>query len=738
MAITIASPMEVCSLATFLVVILSPYAVRNHKFYLTTLCLVGLSLSAFSTAQAHPQFQMPNMETRPPHGFSSQMITENLADDNTHFLVFDHVGQMAATTTYLHIMLSLNFSAVSEQIVNLNTSMYKFWHAKHYYKAHNWYVEEAMIAQTDRNLKQLSNRLQKLLDIIDNLNDILPEVHQTFNTHDRQTDSVLPAPPPNSETAFLQINHPHLKRHKRFVIALILGVVGTLWGLYSAYQIHQIASHLQDVSETQNLLVHLTQEDSKAINSLSVWLSGTSKSLMSFAHINPQIIYIHFSEKVLELEQSVTKLVNIVQQLQHRRLSVDWLSKESLQGLHKSVNDYTKKNNLLPLTTHTSDFFQLELSYIRTPEGVFAILHVPCTSSESILTIYKYIPFPIPLPHQTNHSSLTVAQAVHPLQTAPNPPTNDAMNKSEALYLVAESEMVAIDAYNKYKLLSQSDLAACIQKNHIYLCDKLQVLKTNLAETCIGSLFMKNKGGVRQNCKFEKRPLREEVFPLMANQFLVFTPEPFITQARCTNGTTFRAEFSKGTKLTVPNGCSINLKSHQISMADVIYIPSPPFVTAWKWDPLTLPSDLLADFPHLYAAIDNITSHLNNQSSSNLQNQSLIQDQLATSLLKIDSLSKSIDKQQMKAKIADEGFLAYLDNNLLFSGSTSSIMLWTVVVIVVVLLMVLAFFFYRQKITHKLVKSYDQAVHFRQFPTAPPLYVNNPLTNIPQLYPLPN
>ena len=43
-------------------------------------------------------------------------------------------------------------------------------------------------------------------------------------------------------------------------------------GLSSAYQIYSLSNKLKDVEQTQNLLVHLTDEQSTAIKSVSSWL----------------------------------------------------------------------------------------------------------------------------------------------------------------------------------------------------------------------------------------------------------------------------------------------------------------------------------------------------------------------------------------------------------------------------------------------------------------------------------
>ena len=65
-----------------------------------------------------------------PQDILIHLITTNLADDDAHFLVFEQSGQMAATTTTMHVMLPLHFSEIIKQAVHINDSMYSWWKSK--------------------------------------------------------------------------------------------------------------------------------------------------------------------------------------------------------------------------------------------------------------------------------------------------------------------------------------------------------------------------------------------------------------------------------------------------------------------------------------------------------------------------------------------------------------------------------------------------------------------------------
>ena len=50
----------------------------------------------------------------------------------------------------------------------------------------------------------------------------------------------------------------------------------------------------------------------------------------------------------------------------------------------------------------------------------------------------------------------------------------------EAKFILDSADLIAIRADNNYHVLTQLDLAGCSKRNHVCLCDKLQVTKTNL------------------------------------------------------------------------------------------------------------------------------------------------------------------------------------------------------------------------------------------------------------------
>jgi len=400
-------------------------------------------------------------------------------------------------------------------------------------------------------------------------------------------------------------------RHKRFdpmSVASFLGagakIIGTFMGLYNAAEIRAISNKVYNLEHTQDLIVQVTNRHQKELDILKQGFSIITATFLSFIEFNPSILYAKLNDRFLEFEDRITKVTNAVQQLQHRRLAVDWLNNEQLTGLHNSVIEYAEDKDYTLLTKQLSDYFQLETSYLRSGTDVIALLHIPCIMAPSMLSIYRYVPFPIPLPQPPAQSVYSIHQALYPTRLSEDEKLPELSSvptgpSAEALYLVADADLIAIDKDSNFRLLSQSDLAGCIQRNHVYLCEQQHVLRTNLTETCLGSLYHKNPRGVRENCRFDRRPLQERVYQMSSNEYLVYSPISFTTRLSCLNGSSYTADFGQTTRLIVPNGCTIQLKTHTLRVDEKFHLPLSPQISEWKWSPLDLPSDLLDRSVHV-------------------------------------------------------------------------------------------------------------------------------------------
>jgi hypothetical protein len=278
--------------------------------------------------------------------------------------------------------------------------------------------------------------------------------------------------------------------------------------------------------------------------------------------------------------------------------------------LHESVINTAASRNLQVLPTRPQDYFQLDLSYIRSGKDVLMILHVPCVTKNHLLSIYKYIPFPYPTFH-TTFSDTFDQNFIHSVSDV-LARTNDSVS---SLFLIPETEMIAIGRTSlqgqaQFKLISNSDLAGCVKRNHIYLCEKHQVLQTNLAGTCLGALYLQHEGGVIENCQIKRKPVRETVYQLNANEHLIFSPKPFTAQIICQNGSHFPVQLLNTQKILVPDFCSVNLINHTISSDGNIRLSPPALQMQMTLNLNLFPSEMMEDLTHADDEFNRIHRHL--------------------------------------------------------------------------------------------------------------------------------
>jgi hypothetical protein len=192
---------------------------------------------------------------------------------------------------------------------------------------------------------------------------------------------------------------------------------------------------------------------------LAAELNNLTDVICTLITYNPALVYAKFEHNVKIIEDRLTVLFDALQQLQHQQLSVTLLDEHQMSLLHESVRNTASSRNLQVLPTRPQDYFQLDLSYISSGKDVLMILHVPCVTSNHLLSIYKYIPFPYPAVHTTFSNSFD-RSFIHSVSDV-LARHNDSVS---SLFLVPETEMIAIGRTSmqgqaQFKLLSNSDFA---------------------------------------------------------------------------------------------------------------------------------------------------------------------------------------------------------------------------------------------------------------------------------------
>jgi len=418
-------------------------------------------------------------------------------------------------------------------------------------------------------------------------------IKSTTNTRTKQDTGVI---------------HTDVHRQKRQIFAAIGaigGVLGTILGLFNQHEIHNIVNHVSKLETNQNLIINVAHKNTKAIEHFGNELDHLANVVTSLIAFNPALVYAHLQAQLDDLADHLTTLLDTIQQLQHQRLSIQLLDMDQLNELYSDLQTAANNNNYKLLIQAPQDIFQQDVSYVRKNSDVLILVHVPCLTHTHLLTNPDTNTSNLQLftPIHTINDVLT--QFANPITTAPS---------QEALYLLPETNLIAIGQNNgnthRYKLLSFADLAACIQRNHVYLCEGHQVLRTDLEGSCLGAIYLQSQRGVRENCKVERKPLRESVFQVSPTDHIIISPYAHTTQVTCKNGTHYPIRIQTTTRIHIDPGCTLKLFNHTLRSDESLRLKPEPLLWTWAFKPLSLPSETMAQAKHLDDHLNQIKTHI--------------------------------------------------------------------------------------------------------------------------------
>ena len=220
-----------------------------------------------------------------------------------------------------------------------------------------------------------------------------------------------------SHSQLIDLDVPYVIRNrtKRFLPAatMAIGALGTFLGIFNTAEINNIRREMATMNNNQNLLVQVQKIHTDQLLQLNNVFNLYLKN-------NPSLLYAKLEDVLQSLSDRISDLKDTMQMLQLQRLSTSTLTSYQLINLYNEVTALAQANNLSPLTNKPQDLFQLDTSYVRVANEILILVHVPCSNPSSLLTIYKYVPFPIPVRPQinTNLSVLNTIQDVFDISSA--------------------------------------------------------------------------------------------------------------------------------------------------------------------------------------------------------------------------------------------------------------------------------------------------------------------------------
>jgi len=513
---------------------------------------------------------------------------------HSYHIVFEQIGELASSVTYLHVKLTVDLSSIEKQIDSfdnkLDTLRNQFSDITRFEAPADLKITEASARNLRINIvhrtcvaarKIIASKktaLSKLREDVHQLQQTMPVpqdkdrmiVQRSILSNENGSLTLKPT---------LEVNpkfykNPVLKdavRNSRFVnpLGMALGTVGTFMGFYNTLQIKALR---REVTAKQTQLLEVQQDQQKQLFRINETIAVVTQFMSSSQMYDVTVLTLELDGIEKELTQRIHWATHAIQAAQNHRLSVDFLTSGQLKDLYHKLNLQSLEIGHTLLTTQHSDLYQLEVTYFFDGENVHLLLHIPCVPADSRLRLMKLHPFPLPL-----NENFTITPDV-------------------------DDEILAISpGFTRYSVrLNTADLIGCHSVNKVYLCDRHGVLSKELNNSCLGALYLQEYTIAKELCEFKIRPSQEIVQQLLDNWFLIYTPTTQTGFIQCLNGTQKEAYLKIGiNNVHLSPGCQADLLEHRLYADGSINIPTDITHFEWSWN-VAAEIDLEPQFLSMY------------------------------------------------------------------------------------------------------------------------------------------
>ena len=445
-------------------------------------------------------------------------------------VVFEEVGQIATSLSYLHVAVPLNISGISRLVEDYTKALavdkleghFPFSISSHFYDGvFDQRFSERVITPALQDfsevLKEMRVRATRFRDKLDSLTDLLPTV----------------AP---SSTDNYEAEHLRRKRFAPFMLPLLVkGVFGTIHGLYTRRKYGVLRKELNGVIRKQNRLITSNREQDEAIDMIQTQAAQVQAFMGNLTVFAPLRITAKLRNIEMVIDSELDKLWDAVQVAQQHRLSIRLMPASEINRLFQRIQSKAAASGSQLLLERPSDLYQIELSYCYDGEDVVLILHVPMAPQNTLLRLLKFLPFPFSLSPQ------------HFLMPQP----------SKRLFALSSDEpRLSME-------LTEADLEGCHRVNNLFLCERQGTLRNRMDMTCLGALYSQKFRRATELCEMKALPISEQVLQLKDNIFLVYATQQFTAYITCRNQTSSEFHFQTGVNsITVSPGCKVKLQDH--------------------------------------------------------------------------------------------------------------------------------------------------------------------------------
>ena len=337
----------------------------------------------------------------------------------------------------------------------------------------------------------------------------------------------------------------------------IPGVLGTAMGIYNSAQISHLWTEVNSHTQSINRLISVAEAHDIHLRELDAAVRDIGALVTSLFIYNPSLLTNRLYRIENQIKHRLMKSIHLIQQAQHRRLPVDYLTDTDIRSLFSALIKRADSYGCALAIDKHSDIYQLETSYLYNGESISLILHVPMYPTDSILRLYKLHPFPLPF--------------------------------FEEKFLIPDvkNDVLGIAVFDStYHIqMTATELLGCHRINQMYFCERNGVLAKDENFTCLGALYHSKYELARKICNFHIEPVREFIYQLLDNWFIIYTPVALTIPTKCRNGTTKELFISKHiTRFHLSPGCFAQFPSHRVFSDLSIKLPTDFVQLEWEWE----------------------------------------------------------------------------------------------------------------------------------------------------------
>ena len=355
----------------------------------------------------------------------------------------------------------------------------------------------------------------------------------------------------------LYLSNPHLSRQKRGILSSLFSFgIGFLFsGLFPDQKVTEISTR-------QDHLIKALQVQDARINNLQKANDLLTNSLIT---INNNLDFLTSEQLLFQAiyaqdiaERDIRLAINSIASIAQNKLSPNLVPPHQLDHALQDLELQLQDHDISLFSRDVFNVYQSEITHIGFLNNTIrAIAHLPCYSSDNLLTLLEYLPLPTLL---SNNSGRVI-------YTSPD-------LKNEILAITEELD--SIEAYTTYyqpnsnlyyRSFPASYLTSCNKHGDYYYCPNLNYMDKRVNSSCLYALYKNNPEAITELCHFILNPLDDYLVQLNTTAFILYHASFQTITFKCNNLTHYFA-FAGLRLLTAKPGCIIHTPSFKISTQD--------------------------------------------------------------------------------------------------------------------------------------------------------------------------